>query len=171
MEILNDFNTSVEKALSEIDKNWKKYSGLIICGTHTPHPQDAEEQIKKIKKARENKNPFLGICFGHQLAAIEYARNVLDQTEATSEEWGADNGDFIVKRLPQLNVGIKEVFYNGEKHFESFWNNYEVDNGMLDLWKTEDNFITCQFHPEYQSSKDKPHPLLVKFIRYAKMAM
>lgn len=113
----------------------------------------------------------MGICFGHQLAAIEYARNVLGQKEATSQEWGADDGDFVVKRLPQLNVGIREVFYDNRMHFESFWNNYGVDTGLLEMWNKEDNFITCQFHPEYQSSKDKPHKLLLDFIKYAKMAM
>ena len=86
----------------------------------------------------------------------------------TSQEWGADDGDFVVKRLPQLNVGIREVFYDDRMHFESFWNNYCVDGGLLEMWNKADNFITCQFHPEYQSSKDKPHPLLVKFINYAK---
>ena len=44
MEILNDFNTSVEKSLTEIDPKWKEYEGLIVCGTHSPH--DVEEMIE-----------------------------------------------------------------------------------------------------------------------------
>ena len=36
---------------------------------------------------------------------IEYARNVLGIKDATSEEFG--QGTFIVKKLPQLKVGIK----------------------------------------------------------------
>ena len=89
MEVLNDFNTTVEKALSEIDQDWRSYSGLIVCGTHSPH--DVDEMIKQIKWYRENGAPFLGICFGHQLAAIEYARNVLGIQSATSEEFFPDH--------------------------------------------------------------------------------
>ena len=76
MEIYSDFRSSVEKALSDIDKNWKTYKGLIICGSH--NPRNVEFLITKIKEARENKIPALLICFGHQLGAIEYARNILN---------------------------------------------------------------------------------------------
>jgi len=160
MEILNDFNTSVEKALSEIDKHWREYNGLVVCGTHSPFM--VERQLKKIRKAREDGTPFLGICFGHQLAAIEYARNVLGIAGATSTEFGypEDLQDVIVQRRPFLKVGL----YDGE----SWWNNYEVRPGFEDIWKKPENFITVQYHPEYQSSKDKPHPILVNFLTLCK---
>ena len=106
MEILNDFNTTVKKALEEIDPNYQDYPGLVICGTHSPH--DVEQMIEKIREAREYGTPFLGICFGHQLAAIEYARNVLGIKDATSEEFG--KGNFVVYKLPQLNVGLHNSF-------------------------------------------------------------
>lgn len=159
MEIYNSFQTSVKKALDEIDVNWPKYRGLIICGTHSP--KDWNKQVDIIKKVREDGLPFLGICFGHQLAAIEFARNVLGIKDATSEEFG-EKGELIVKKLPELNVGLN--IHDGE----SYWNNYKVVDGFDSIWKKKENFITCQYHPEYQSSKDNPHPLLVKFLKYAK---
>ncbi len=159
MDIVNNFNTSVEKALTEIDANWKRYQGLIICGTHTPiYP---ESQIRLIEIARRTGIPFLGICFGHQLAAIEYARHVLRIKDATSEEWG--KGTFVVKKRKEgLKVGLQEG--------ESYWNNYEVDYSLVPDFEIEKpiNFITCQYHPEYQSSKEKPHPLLIKFLQLCK---
>ena len=154
MEIHNDFNTSVEKALSEIDPKWRNLDGLIVCGTHSPDPEKAEMLIDRIQIARETGQAFLGICFGHQLAAIEYARNVLQMYDATSEEWG--KGNFVVKKLPHLKVGLHEG--------ESYWHNYEVDEFILNNWEKPWNFITMQFHPEYQSSERHPHPLLVKFL-------
>jgi CTP synthase len=45
-----------------------------------------EGKIDAIKFVRENKIPFLGICFGMQCAAIEFARNVLGLKEAHSSE-------------------------------------------------------------------------------------
>ena len=172
MEVLNDFQTSVSKALSEIDENWKNYHGLTICGTHSPH--NWEEQIKKIKGVRESGAPFLGVCFGHQLAAIEYARNVLGQEDATSEEFG--EGTFVVvKRKEGLLVGLHdtvvETKYDGGLGIvskESYWNNYELKEGFGDVWKKAPNFITVQYHPEYQSSKERPHKILVEFLQHAR---
>lgn len=147
MIILNDFSTSVHKALSEIDPKYMDYDGLVVCGTHSPH--DVEEMIEKIRKARESGLPFLGICFGHQLAYVEWCRSN-GIADATSEEFGV--GTIVVKKLPELKVGL----HGGE----TYWNNYEcIGEGIYPK-----NFITCQYHPEYQSSKDKSHPLLVKFL-------
>lgn len=46
-----------------------------------------EGKITAIKYARTKKIPFLGICLGMQLAAIEFARNKLGQKEANSSEF------------------------------------------------------------------------------------
>lgn len=156
MILYNDFTTSLIKALDDIDNKWRNYEGLIVAGTHSPH--DVEKIIEKIKETRETKLPYLGICAGHQYAAIEFARNVLGIKNATSEEFGS--GTYVVKKLPILNVGVK----NGE----SYWNNYEVIPEILEKWEKSDNFITCQFHPEYQSNKTFPHPLLVNFLSFCK---
>ncbi len=45
-------------------------------------------KIAAIRHAREQGIPYLGICFGMQLAAIEFARNVLGREDATSSEFG-----------------------------------------------------------------------------------
>ncbi len=143
----------MQKALSEICPEWQSLDGLIICGTHSPH--DTELLIRKTKEARETHRPFLGICFGHQLAFIEHCRNILGIKDATSEEFG--KGTFVVIKRPE---GLKVGLHDGE----TYWNNYEC----IQEWTKPDNFITTQAHPEYQSSIDKPHPILVKFIELCK---
>jgi len=45
-----------------------------------------EGKIVAVKYARENGLPFFGICLGMQMAAIEFARNVLGHKEAHSTE-------------------------------------------------------------------------------------
>ena len=45
-----------------------------------------EGKIIAVKYARENMLPFFGICLGMQMAAIEFARNVLDLKDANSTE-------------------------------------------------------------------------------------
>lgn len=153
MLILNDFQTTVFKALTEIDKDYLNYEGLVICGTHNQRNTDL--MIENIRIAREKGVPALLICAGHQLGAIEYARNVLGIKDATSEEFGVE-GTFVVKKRPELKVGLHEG--------ESWWSNYDV---CID-YKIPDHFISVPFHPEYQSSKEKPHPLLVKFLNLCK---
>jgi CTP synthase len=54
-----------------------------------------EGKIAMIKYARENNIPFFGICFGMQMAVIEYARNILKIKDATSSEI-AKKGSFVV---------------------------------------------------------------------------
>ena len=46
-----------------------------------------EGKINAIQYARENKVPFMGICLGMQMAAIEFARNVLHWDDANSAEF------------------------------------------------------------------------------------
>lgn len=47
----------------------------------------SEGKIAAIRYARENNVPYLGICFGMQLAVIEYARNVVGLKDASSTEF------------------------------------------------------------------------------------
>lgn len=44
-----------------------------------------EGKIFAANYARVNKIPFLGLCYGFQVACIEFARNVLNIKNATSE--------------------------------------------------------------------------------------
>jgi CTP synthase (UTP-ammonia lyase) len=156
MQILNDFSTSVDKALTEIDPLFMQYPGFVICGTHTPEPEFAEFLIDTITQCRISGTPYLGICFGHQLAAIEWARyNGIP--DATSEEFG--EGTPVVVKRPSLKVGQHDG--------ETYWNWYEVSIE----WNKPPHFFTAQYHPEYQSDPDKPHPLLVEFLDHARMAM
>ena len=68
----------------EIGKKLKNVSGLLIPGGFGK--RGTEGKISAIKYARENKIPFLGICFGMQMAIIEFARNKLKIKKAGSSE-------------------------------------------------------------------------------------
>jgi CTP synthase len=49
-------------------------------------PRGTEGKIAAVRYAREEKVPFLGICFGLQMAVIEYARHVCGLDGANSSE-------------------------------------------------------------------------------------
>ena len=69
---------------NEIKQRLKNVSGLLIPGGFGK--RGTEGKISAIKYARENKIPFLGICFGMQMAIIEFARNKLKIKKAGSSE-------------------------------------------------------------------------------------
>lgn len=55
----------------------------------------SEGKIKAIQYAREQNIPFLGICFGMQMAVIECARNLANLTNASSSEFGPTDEPLI----------------------------------------------------------------------------
>jgi CTP synthase len=64
----------------------KDADGILVPGGFGS--RGTEGKIKAIQYARERKIPFLGICFGMQLAVIEFARNVCGMEGASSTEFG-----------------------------------------------------------------------------------
>lgn len=185
MEILNNFNTSVEKALTEIDPQWRELPGLIVCGSHAP--KNTEETILKIQHARITNLPFLGICMGFQLMAIEYARNEAGLLDANTQEVDHKTTVPIICKMPQLRVGMMEAAWDSHLTKESFWHNYEFNTnylrwfkrdwdieeaeGVVTFMKLRKNFVGCQFHPEYESRIGKPHLLLKQHLDECKLAM
>lgn len=57
-------------------------------------------KIMAIQYAREHKIPYLGLCYGLQLAAIEYARNVVGLPDANSTEINPNTKHPIVYDIP-----------------------------------------------------------------------
>jgi len=66
-----------------------------------------EGKIKAIKYLRENNIPTFGICFGFQLMAIEFARNVIGLKDANSSELEPSTPQPVVDILPsQKNINF-----------------------------------------------------------------
>ena len=62
-----------------------------------------EGMISAIKTCREKKIPFLGICLGLQLAAIEFARNKCDLPQADSTEFHKDTAVPLIIEMPEID--------------------------------------------------------------------
>ena len=86
--------------VSDIKKKLKDISGILIPGGFGK--RGTEGKIAAIRHARKNKIPFLGICFGMQMAIIEFARNQLNIKNATSSEFGS-RGTPIVGLITEWN--------------------------------------------------------------------
>ena len=90
--------------ISEVKSKLKDISGILIPGGFGK--RGTEGKIQSIKYARKNKIPFLGICYGMQMAIIEFARNKLNLKNATSSE-------FDKKGIPIIGL-INEWKKNGK---------------------------------------------------------
>ena len=66
-------------------------------------------KINSITFARKNNIPFLGICFGMQLAVIEYAKNVLNIKNAGSSEFNIKNSENIIGLMTEWIKDGKHV--------------------------------------------------------------
>ena len=104
--VADDFDTDIElqRKLLEMD-------GLVV-------PQGwgsrgAEGKIKAIQIAREGKLPYLGLCYGMQMAVIEYARNVVGLKEANSEEVNSKSSDLVIHLMEEQKKFLKEGKFGG----------------------------------------------------------
>ena len=59
-----------------------------------------EGKVSAIKYAREKKIPYLGLCYGMQLACVEYARNVLKWKDANSTENDKSSKHPVIHDIP-----------------------------------------------------------------------
>tara|TARA_B100001121_G_scaffold304807_1_gene320960 strand:+ start:8 stop:1624 length:1617 start_codon:yes stop_codon:yes gene_type:complete len=89
----------------EIKDKLKGISGILIPGGFGK--RGTSGKIEAIKYARTKKIPFLGICYGMQMAVIEFARNKLNLKNATSSE-------IDKKGLPVIGL-INEWTKDGKK--------------------------------------------------------
>ncbi len=80
---------NVAQALSNVH-------GILVPGGFGPRGVDGK--ISAVKHAREKQIPYFGICYGMQLACIEFAQNVCGIKDATSREWHDENkrGNFVI---------------------------------------------------------------------------
>lgn len=142
-----------------------KYDGVLVPGGFGS--RGVKGKIAVIKYLRENNVPFLGICYGFQLATIEYARNVCNLSDANSTEIDSATSHPVIDILPEqkqitdlggtmrlgkhkilLEKGSKfEKMYESTIIYERHRHRYEVNpeyietlskNGLIFSGKSED---------------------------------
>ncbi len=91
---------------NEIKPRLKNISGILIPGGFGK--RGTSGKIETIKFARVNKIPFLGICYGMQMAIIEFARNKLKIKNASSSEFDK-KGISIVGLMHEWDKDGKKV--------------------------------------------------------------
>ncbi len=93
------------KKLAEI----QKYNGIIVPGGFGS--RGIEGNIKVIEYLRENKIPFLGLCYGMQLAVIEYARHILGLKDAHTTEINRQTKNPVIDIMPEQKKNLEDHNY------------------------------------------------------------
>ncbi len=196
----------------ELDNNYQRVSnrlkgvhGIVVPGGFGD--RGIEGKIMAARYARENNIPYLGLCYGMQMAVIEFARHVVGLSQANTTEADAKSPDPVIDVMPdqrdiadlggtmrlglypcRLTPGTRTAAAYGNipevqerhRHRFEFNNSYRdrleragltfsglsPDGRLVEIIELKDHpfFIGTQFHPEFKSRPNRPHPLFRDFI-------
>jgi CTP synthase len=169
-----------------------------------------EGMVNAARYARENKIPYLGLCLGMQVMAVEFARHVLGSPEPNSTEFDLETPHPVIDLLPeQRSVRDKggsmrlggypchlvrgtraadaygeTVVYERHRHRFEFNNDFREtleqagmvysglspEGRLVEVIEVRDHpwMVGTQFHPEFRSRPNRPHPLFRDLIGVAK---
>ncbi|MBU4030555.1 CTP synthase [Patescibacteria group bacterium] len=106
-----------EKSPQKI-KELKNLDGVIVPGGYGD--RGTEGKIKTIEFCRKNKIPYLGLCYGMQLAVIEFARNVCGLKDANTTEINPKTKYPVIDLMPEQKIKIKEKNYGGSMRLGAY---------------------------------------------------
>lgn len=191
----------------------KNFDGIVVPGGFGS--RGVEGKLKVIEYCRLNKIPYFGLCYGMQLLAVEYARNVLGFKDANTTEIDRGTKNPVIDIMPEQKKNLEDKNYGAtmrlglypailkkrtiaysayakkrisERHRHRWEVNPEYvkkleEGGLIFSGKSPDRrlmeiaelprslhpfFLGTQFHPEFQSSPFRPHPLFIEFVKACK---
>lgn len=141
-----------EKNPNDVEK-LREYDGIFV--PYGFGPRGTEGKIMAIKFARENNIPFLGICYGFQLAIVEFARHVCGLKDASSTEINPSTPHPVIDLMPEqrgieikgatMRLGAHKIIvkpcttayalYKSEEIYERHRHRFEVNLDYLETFE------------------------------------
>lgn len=191
-------------------KELAKFDGILVPGGFGS--RGVEGIISAIEYVRHHKIPYFGICYGMQLATIEFARHACALKDANTTEIDTKTPHPVIHIMSDQEKAMLENNYGGtmrlgaypclltpktlsskaygqtdiserHRHRYEFNNDYRQqlqDKGLVIAGTSPDGhlveivelptdkhpfFVGVQFHPEFKSRPQQPHPIFREFIK------
>ncbi len=93
------------------EKDLKNMDGILVPQGWGKRGVDGK--VNAVKFARTKNIPYLGLCFGMQMAVIEFARNVLGLKDANTTEANPKTKHPVVHIMPEQQEYLKKHQYGG----------------------------------------------------------
>ncbi|MBU1292258.1 CTP synthase [Patescibacteria group bacterium] len=162
----------------------KKLNGVIVPGGYGE--RGTEGKIRTIEFCRKNKIPYLGLCYGMQMAVIEFARNICGLKGAHTTEINPQTQYPVIDLMPEQKTNLQNDRYGGtmrlgayrcqlvnktkaqqayktKEVFERHRHRYEFNNDFRELLE-EKGLVISGFNPErnlVEIIELKNHPFFV----------
>lgn len=193
-------------------KELSKFDGILVPGGFGS--RGVEGIISAIEYVRHHRIPYFGICYGMQLATIEFARTVCGLRGANTTEIDPKTSHPIIHIMSDQEKAMLENNYGGTMRLgaypctikaktsvakaygltdisERHRHRYEFNNayreqleakGLVIAGTSPDGhlveiielpqdkhpfFVGVQFHPEFKSRPQSPHPIFRDFVKAA----
>jgi len=184
----------------------ERSDGILVPGGFGARGVDGK--IRAVEIARTQQIPYLGVCYGFQIAAVEVARDVLGLTKASTTEIDPTTPDPVVCLLEEqkglndlggtMRLGAQRVvlapnsriaeIYGKNEIWERHRHRFEINpkyverlgaagllatgmsvDGRVEVFEARGHpfFFGVQYHPEFLSRPEAPHPLYLALVRAA----
>ncbi len=119
----------------------------------------AEGMISAAGEARERKIPYLGLCYGLQLAVVSYARDVLGWKDADTTENKPNPGHSVIHLMPAQKKYMDHRAYGGTMRLGSWKATVKKGTMAYQIYKTNDTSERhrhrYEFNDEYAAAFEK----------------
>ncbi|HNZ15130.1 MAG TPA: CTP synthase [Anaerolineaceae bacterium] len=205
LDIEIDWISSADLPEDTVDERLAGADAIIVPGGFGT--RGIEGKMFAARYAREHQVPFLGICLGMQVMAMEFARNVMGMKDATSAEFDSKAINPLVDYMPEMKSqerlggtmrlglfdidlaegSLAEQCYLTRHISERHRHRYEINGAyreqleahglhvtglspegdLIEIIELEGHpfMVGTQFHPEFLSRPNRPHPLFVGLLQ------
>ena len=162
--------TAIEEGKKTVAEELHGVDGIVVPGGFGK--RGVEGKIMCLKYVRENKIPYLGLCYGFQMAVIEFARNVCNLKDAHTTEVNPHTPHMVIDILPEqkkieglggnMRLGGRDVeIKKATRAYELYGNKSVAHERFRHRYEVNPEYIpTLEKHGLVFSGKAPQHPIM-----------
>ena len=141
----------------------EQFDGVLVPGGFGS--SGVSGKMHAIQYARVQKIPYLGICYGMQLAVVEYARNVAGLTDAHTAEVMPDTAIPVVAILPLQKQLLENNAYGGTMRLGSYVAHIEPGSKVYELYQRSGRLMADGTVSERHRHRYEVNPVYVPVLK------